>query len=57
MQLMDCLANLGPLQPDFKCVKPCLEKMVDLGGVFCPLGGLMGVPGVMAGGHGLLAHG
>ena len=54
---MDCQANVGPLQPDFTCVKPCLEKTVDLGGVFCPLGGLMGVPGVMAGGHGLLAHG
>ena len=31
-----------------------VRKMVDLGGVFCPFGGLMGAPGVTAGGHGLL---
>ena len=54
---MDCQTNLGALQPDFKCVKPCLEKTVDLGGVFGPLGGLMGAPRVTAGGHGLLARG
>ena len=31
--------------------------MVDLGSVFCPFGGLMGAPGVMAGGDGLLGGG
>ena len=31
--------------------------MVDLGGVFRSFGGLMGVPGVTAGGHGLLGRG
>ena len=30
---------------------------VDLEGVFCPLRGLMGAPGVMAGGDGLLGCG
>ena len=35
----------------------CLGKMVDLGGVFCPLGGLIGAPGVMAGTDGLLGRG
>ena len=54
MQLMDCLANLGPLQPDFKCVKPCLEKTVDLEDVFGPFGGLIGAPGVTAVGDGPL---
>ena len=34
-----------------------VRKMVDLGGVFRPFGGLMGAPGVMAGGHGLLGRG
>ena len=51
---MDCLANFGPLQPDFNYVKPCQGKMVNLGGVFCPYGGLMGALGVTAGGIGLL---
>ena len=31
--------------------------MVDLGGVFHPFGGLMGAPGVTAGGDGLLGRG
>ena len=35
----------------------CWGTMVDLGGVFCPLGGLIGAPGVMAGTDGLLGHG
>ena len=39
---------------DFICMKPCKGKTVDLGGVFHPFGGLMGVPGVMAGGYGFL---
>ena len=44
MQWMDCLANFGPLQLDFNCLKPCLGKTVDLGGVFHPFGSLMGAP-------------
>ena len=57
MWWMDCWVKFGPLQPDFYCVKPCKGKMVNLGGVFCPFGGLMGAPGVTAGGHGLLGCG
>ena len=38
------------------CVKPCYGKTVDLGGVFRPFGGLMGAPGVTAGGDGILGH-
>ena len=38
-------------------VKPCYGKQVDLGGVFCLFGGLMGAPGVTAGGDGLLGRG
>ena len=57
MQWMDCLANFGALQLDFNCLIPCLGKMVDLGGVFCPFGGLIWAPGVMAGEDGLLGHG
>ena len=34
-------------------VKPVMGKTVDRGGVFHPVGGLMGAPGVMAGGDGL----
>ena len=49
MRQMDCLANFGPLQPDFNCVKPCQGKMVHFRGVFLPFGGLMGAPGVKAG--------
>ena len=41
----DCQAKFGPLQLDFYCVKPCKEKMVDLGSVFRPFGGWMGAPG------------
>ena len=57
MRWMDCLANFGLLQLDLNCVRPCLGKTVDLGGVFCPFGGLMGAPGVTAGGDGLLGRG
>ena len=57
MRWMDCLANFGPLQLDFNCMKPCQGKTVDLGGVFRPFGGLMGTPGVMDGGEGLLGRG
>ena len=57
MRWMDCLANFGPLQLDFNCVKPCKGKTVDLEGVFYPFGGLMGAPGVTAGGYGLLGCG
>ena len=57
MQWLDCLANFGPLQLDFNCVKPCQGITVDLGGVFCPSGGLMGAPGLMAGGDSLLGCG
>ena len=39
------------------CVKACKGKRANLGGVFRPFGGLMGAPGVMAGGHGLLGRG
>ena len=38
-------------------VKPVMGKTVDRGGVFHPVGGLMGAPGVMAGGDGLLGCG
>ena len=38
-------------------LKPCYGKKVDLGGVFCPFGGLMGAPGAMAEEHGLLGDG
>ena len=34
-----------------------MKKMVDLGDVFRPFGGLMGAPGVTAGEHGLLGRG
>ena len=34
-----------------------VRKTVDLGGVFRPFGGLMGAPGVMAGGDSLLGRG
>ena len=57
MRWMDCLANFGPLQLDFNCLKPSLGKMIDLGGVFHPFGGLIGAPGPMAGGYGLLERG
>ena len=57
MQWMDCLVNFGPLQLDLNCLKPCLGKMVDFGGVFRPSGGLMGAPGVKAGGDGPLTRG
>ena len=57
MRWLDCLANFGPLQIDFNCMKPCQGKTVDLGGVFRPFWGLMGAPGVTAGGHGLLRRG
>ena len=33
-----------------------MRKTVDLGGVFCPFGGLMGAPGVAAGGDGLMGR-
>ena len=39
------------------CVKPCQGKTIDLGDVSRPFGGLMGTPGVMAGGDGLLGCG
>ena len=57
MRWMDCLANFGPLQPDFNFMKPCQGKMVNLGGVFRTLGGLMGAPWVLAGVLGILWHG
>ena len=57
MRWMDCLAYFGPLQLDFNCVRPCWGKMVILGGVFCPFGGLIGAPGLMAGRDGLLERG
>ena len=34
-----------------------MRKTVDLGGVFRPFGGLMGAPGVTAGGDGLMGRG
>ena len=46
---MNCLANFGPLQLDFNCVKPCKEEMVDFLSVFCLFGDLMGALGVTAG--------
>ena len=33
-----------------------VRKTVDLGGVFRPFGGLMGAPGVIKGGHGILGR-
>ena len=57
MPWMDFLAKFGLLQLDFNCVKSCYWKMVDLVGVVYPFGGLMGAPGVTAGGHGLLGRG
>ena len=57
MRWMDCLANFGPLQLDFNCMKSCQGKIVDLGGVFGPFGKVIGAPWVMAGGDSLLGHG
>ena len=57
MWWMDCWGKFGPLQLDSYCVNPCEGKTVDLGGVFCPFGGLMGAPGVTAGGDGPLGRG
>ena len=57
MRWMDFLANFWLLGPDFNCVKACKWKMVNLGVVFRPFGGLMGAPGVTAGGDGLLGRG
>ena len=37
-------------------MKPFKWKMVNLGGVFRHFGGLMGAPGVKAGGNGLLGR-
>ena len=54
---MECLANFGPQQLDFRCVKPCQGKTVDFGGVFRPLGGLIGAPKLKARGDGLLGRG
>ena len=48
MQWIYFLANFGPLQPDFNCVKPCQVRMVSLGGVFRPFGGLLRAPRVSA---------
>ena len=42
---LDSLANFEPLRFDFNCVKHSQGKTVDLGGVFCPFGGLMGFLG------------
>ena len=39
MERMDCLANFGPLQADFNCVKHCKRKVVKSGGVSVLLGG------------------
>ena len=50
MPWMDCFANFWPLQPDFKCVKLCYGKTVDLGPVFHPFGNLIGALGVTTGG-------
>ena len=38
MQRMDCLANFGPLQADFNCVKHCKRKVVKSGGASVLLG-------------------
>ena len=45
MQRMDCLANFGPLQADFNCVKHCKGKVVKFGGVSVLLGGWWGPSG------------
>ena len=57
MRWVDWLANFGPLQLDLNCAKLCKGKTVNLGGVFCLFGGLMGAPGATAGQQGLLGHG
>ena len=38
MERMDCLANFGPLQADFNCVKHCKRKVVKYGVVSVLLG-------------------
>ena len=54
---MNCLANFGPLQLNFNCVKPYLEETVDFVSVFCLFGDLMGALGVTALEHRLLGCG
>ena len=39
IQRMDCLANYGPLQANYNCVKHCKGKVVKFGGVSVLLGG------------------
>ena len=56
MQWMDCLADFGPLQPNFIRVKPCQGKTAYLGGVFHPFRGLMGDRGVTAREGSFLGH-
>ena len=48
---------VGGLAASIRVKKANSEKTVDLGGIFHPFGGLMGAPGVMAGGDGLLGRG
>ena len=57
MWWMGCLANFGPLHSDLICLKPYQGKSINSGGVLCPLGGLIGAPGVTAGVLGLLGRG
>ena len=44
---MDCPVNFKSLQPDLKCVKPCLWQTINLDDVFGRFGGLIGAKGVI----------
>ena len=59
MEIVDIILRRCVLthEQDSNCLKPCMGKTVDLGGVFHPFGGLIGAPGLMAGGDGLLERG
>ena len=48
---------VGGLAANIKDKRQVVRKTVDLGVVFRPFGGLMGAPGVTAGGDGLLGRG
>ena len=48
---------VGGLAANIKDKRQVVRKRVDLGVVFRPFGGLMGAPGVTAGGDGLLGRG